>query len=457
MRNRKSADTSLYTVAKNNPSRRDMLKLPMLAAAALPLWSAPAKRSALKPLVFPSPQLTLEQQFFLGDLTKRSVLYFLEHASPITGMVRDRARNFAEDPNQPNRSPASIAATGFSLSALCIGAERGYLPAVEAQQRIRKTLDFFAKHAYQNHGWFYHFMDADTGDRKLRSEVSSIDSAILVAGALTARQYFPHDREITSLTDQIYQRLDFQWMLNGHRDLLSHGWRPGSGFIGHRWDSYSEHMILYLLGLGSPTYPLRAESWYAWQRPRVGYGEYSYVTGPGALFTHQYSHAWVDFRDRYEFDTGINWFTNSVAATRAHREFCLSLAPEHGYSEKLWGVTASDSARGYRDWGGQFSRSSLDGTVVPCAAGGSLMFAPDICIPALQAMHDGFSERVYQRYGFSDAFNPQTNWTDTDVLGIDLGITMMSAENLRTGNVWRWFMKNPEILSALDRARLLPA
>ena len=439
------------------PTRRQLLQLPILAAAGLKLWAATPKHLPLKPLVFPSPRISFEDEYFLGDISKRSVLYFLEHASPVTGMVRDRARNFVEDPSQPNLSPASIAATGFCLTALCIGAERGYLPAPEAQQRIRKTLDFLVNQAYQNHGWFYHFMDADTGKRKLKSEVSSIDTAILVAGALTAKQYFPHDREIANLTDTLYRRMDFHWMLNGHRHLLSHGWRPGSGFINHRWDTYSEHMILYLLGIGSPTYPLPAESWYAWRRPHVEYKNYGYITGTGSLFTHQYSHAWVDFRNRSEVGTGINWFKNSIAATRAHREFCLSLASEHGYSAELWGVTSSDSPRGYRDWGGSFSRSSFDGTVVPCAAGGSLMFTPDICIPALQAMHTRFSERLYQRYGFSDAFNPQTNWTGTDVLGIDLGITMLSAENLRTGNVWRWFMKNPEITSALNRARVLPA
>ncbi len=431
--------------------------MPLLTAAAARLQSSTPKHLLLKPLAFPSPSLSLEEQFFLGDLSKRSVLYFVEHASPVTGMVRDRARNFPEDPSQPNHSPASIAATGFSLGALCVGVERGSLHSTDVQQQILKTLRFFAKDAYQNHGWFYHFMDADTGERKLRSEVSSIDTAILVAGALTAKQYFHRDPEIGHLADLIYRRLDFPWMLNGHRHLLSHGWRPGSGFIGHRWDSYSEHMILYLLGLGSPSYPLPAESWYAWQRPAVKYRDHLYISGSGPLFTHQYSHAWVDFRNRREALSGVDWFENSVAATRAHREFCLSLASEHGYSEESWGVTSSDSQRGYREWGSPFSRSSLDGTVVPCAAGGSLMFTPDICVPALRAMRNRFTDGLYQRYGFSDAFNPQTHWIDTEVVGIDLGITALSAENLLTGGVWRWFMKNPEIPYALERARLLPA
>jgi len=417
-----------------------------------------ANRSALfQPSPFPSPEISLEDEFFLGDLSKRSIDYFLEHANPVTGMVRDRARNFQENQLQPNHSPASIGATGFCLTALCIGVERQYIPIKETQEQIRRTLRYFAHDSYHNHGWFYHFMDADTGERRLESEVSSIDTALLVAGMLTARQYFRHDPEIVRLADIIYRRVDFGWMLNGDPLLLAHGWRPGSGFIKHRWDTYSEHMILYLLGLGSPTYPLRPESWYAWRRPEVSYGSYKYISGSGPLFTHQYSHAWADFRFRREEGPhGINWFQNSIAATRAHREFCMSLTPQYGYSAEVWGVTSSDSPRGYREWGNSLSASSIDGTVVPCAAAGSLMFAPDICMPALRAMQSRYTDRLYQRYGFSDAFNPQTNWTATDVLGIDLGITMLSAENLRTGNVWRWFMTNPEILRAMERARLEP-
>ncbi len=441
-------------------TRRTFISLPglALAPAAARLSAAQLKRTLApgvrKPLPFPSPDISLEDQFFLADLSKRAIFYFLEHASPVTGMVRDRARNFPADPSQPNHSPASIGATGFCLAALCIGAERQYLPVTEAQEQVRRTLRFFAHDAYHNHGWFYHFMDPDTGERKLKSEVSSIDTALLVAGMLTARQYFHRDPEICRLTETIYRRMDFQWMLNGDPHLLSHGWKPGSGFIKHRWDTYSEHMILYLLALGSPSYPLRAESWYAWRRPEVTYSSYKYISGNGPLFTHQYSHAWADFRFRREGPSRIDWFQNSVVATRAQRAFCMSLNSKYSYSGDVWGVTASDSPAGYKAWGNPLSPSSVDGTVVPCAAGGSLMFTPDICLPALRAMQMRYTDRLYHRYGFSDAFNPDTDWTATDVLGIDLGITMLSAENLRTGNVWRWFMANPEILHAMERARL---
>ncbi len=317
------------------------------------LLGAPlVKASGPKRAPFSSPLISLEDEFFLIDLAKRSISYFLEHANPVTGMVLDRARNFPDDPSQPNKSPASIGATGFCLTALCIGAEREFIPLKVAQEQVRRTLHYFAHEAYHNHGWFYHFMDAHTGERKLKSEVSSIDTALLVAGMLTARQYFRRDPEIVRLAETVYRRMDFQWMLNGDPLLLSHGWRPGSGFIKHRWDTHSEHMILYLLGLGSPSYPLRPESWYAWNRPEVNYGSYRYISGSGPLFTHQYSQAWVDFRFRKEAGPqGINWFENSVKATRAHRAFCMGLQPRYGYSGNVWGVTASDSPRGYRNWG----------------------------------------------------------------------------------------------------------
>jgi hypothetical protein len=407
-----------------------------------------------RPMAFPSPALSFQDQYFLGELAKRSVAYFVEHASLITGMVKDRAPNFISNPVQPNHSPASIAATGFCLAALCIGVEREYISRDSARKQVLRTLKYFAKDAFHNHGWFYHFMNADTGERSGHSEVSSIDTALLVSGMLTAKQYFRNDPEIRRLADLVYRRLDFHWMLNGDKHLLSHGWRPESGFIRSRWDTYCEHMVLYLLGLGSPTYPLPAESWYAWARPEVSFGEYKYISG-GPLFTHQYSHAWADFRSRRE-DTPrkTNWFDNSIIATRANRDLCLSLAGKLGYSSEAWGVTASDSATGYRNWGGPGSAGVLDGTVVPCAAGGSLMFTPDICIPALRSMYGKYTDRLYQRYGFSDAFNPKTDWTDKEVLGIDLGITMLSAENLRTGNVWRWFMANPEMPKAMKLAWL---
>lgn len=388
-------------------------------------------------------------------MSRRAFLYFKEQADPTTGLVRDRSRTDGSPPDQTHIDVASIAATGFGLTALCIAAERGWLPHREARERVRATLRFFATQATHEHGWFYHWMDARTGARRWQSEISSIDTALLLAGVLTARQKFRDDREIVRLAASIYERVDFQWMLNNHPTILSHGWRPETGFIKHRWDAYSEHLILYLLAIGSPTHPITPRSWLAWQRARMTYAGYNYITG-GPLFIHQYSHAWVDFRgrreDRYPF---TDYFQNSVDATRAHRAFCLALSAEFpGYTADVWGITASDSAKGYLAWGGPPRDPAIDGTVVPCAAGGSLMFTPDISVPALRAMHERYGARVYGRYGFADAFNPNNDWVNPDVIGINLGIMLLSAENLRSRKVWGWFMRNSEITRALDQVGL---
>jgi hypothetical protein len=320
---------------------------------------------------------------------------------------------------------------------------------------VLATLRFFATRATHVHGWFYHWMDARTGARRWNSEVSSIDTALLLAGVLTARQKFRDDAEVVRLANGIYERVDFPWMLNRHPTLLSHGWRPETGFIKYRWDAYSEHLILYLLATGSPTHPITPRSWLAWRRERITYAGYTYITG-GPLFIHQYSHAWVDFRGRRESQYPFtDYFANSVAATRAHRAFCLALSAEFpGYTENVWGITASDSAKGYLAWGGPPRDAAIDGTVVPCAAGGSLMLTPDIALPALRTIHDKYGASIYGIYGFADAFNPNNGWVNPDVIGINLGIMLISAENLRTGHVWRWFMRNSEITEALARVGL---
>jgi hypothetical protein len=217
-------------------------------------------------------------------------------------------------------------------------------------------------------------------------------------------------------------------------------------------------MILYVLGIGSPTHPIPAASWHAWTRPAMSFDGYTYVSWKDPLFVHQYSHAWVDFRRwRERGPSGVDWWENSVTATRAHRAFCLRLSKEFpGYTENVWGISASDSPRGYVAWGGPPRHPAIDGTVVPCAAAGSLMLAPDLAVPAVREMRRRFGDRIYGRYGFADAFNPTTGWVNPDVIGIDLGITLLSAENLRTGRVWDWFMANPEIGRALRAAGLEP-
>jgi hypothetical protein len=397
---------------------------------------------------------------FLEDLSHRAFLYFWEQADPTTGLVLDRARADGSPHDETHRGAASIAATGFGLTALCIGSARGWVQPREARDRARATLRFFAERAPSVHGWFFHWMEASTGDRKWNSEVSSIDTALLLGGVLTARQCFREDKDIVRLATKIYEGIDFPWMQNGHPALLSHGWKPENGFLGPMWDTYSEQTILYLLAIGSPTHPITPRSWWAWRRDWITYAGYSYMAGAAPLFIHQYSQAWVDYRGQREKQSpNTNYFENSIKATRAHRAFCIDLSREFpGYSENIWGITASDSAKGYVAWGGPPRDPNIDGTVVPSAAAGSLMFTPEICLTALRSMRKKSGElggNIWGRYGFVDAFNPNTGWVDRDVIGINAGITLLSAENLRTGNVWRWFMANAEIPRSMRSVGLI--
>ncbi|HEX3559585.1 MAG TPA: glucoamylase family protein [Pyrinomonadaceae bacterium] len=396
--------------------------------------------------------LSRDDEAFLEDLSHRAFQYFIDHADPQTGLVLDRAlaSGEAHPPGHPSRNITSSAATGFGLTALCVGAARGWITRAEARARVLKTLRFFAERASQEHGWFLHWMDKETGERRWQSEYSSIDTALLLAGVLTARQYFREDPLVVRLATLIYERVDFGWMLAGDPALLSHGWRPETGFIESRWDTYSEHLLLQLLAVGSPTHPITPRAWLAWSRKRITYAGYTYLSD-GPLFTHQFTQGWADLRGRREsWYPFTDYFANSVAATRAHRQFCIDLASEFAaYGPDVWGISASDSAHGYVAWGGPPRDPAIDGTVVPNAPAGSLMFTPDISLRALRTLKERYGERVYGRYGFVDAFNPNTGWVDTDVIGIDQGITLLSTENLRDGLVWRYFMRNGEIPRAM--------
>jgi hypothetical protein len=407
-------------------------------SASLAALGAPSAR----PLA-PSSPFTPVEEAFLDELERACVLYFWEAGDRLTGLVKDRSR--ADGPDR--REVASVAATGFGLTALCIAADRGYLAHADAQQRAATTLRYLFEQMPHVHGFYYHFVNTRTGGRVWRCELSSIDTALLLCGVLTCRQYF-QDEDIRRLARQIYERVDWSWMLAGG-ETLCHGWKPESGFLQSRWDEYCEHMLLYLLAIGSPTHPIPAGSWHAWQRPWFQYDGLRYINPRAPLFIHQYSHAWFDFqgrRDRY-----ADYFENSVTATRAHRAFCLKLRarfPQFG--ENLWGITASDSARGYVAWGGPPELDNLDGTLVPCAAAGSLPFLPGGCLHVLQTMRARFGDRVWKRYGFVDAFNPHTDWVDPDVIGIDVGITLLMAENARSRRVWNMFMKNEEARRAME-------
>jgi len=387
---------------------------------------------------------------FLEELSHRSFRLLWEHSDSTTGLTVDRARtDGTREPRAANI--ASIASTGFALSGLCIAAERKWITARQAADRVRVTLHAFDTRIENHRGWYFHFLDATSGERAWKSELSSIDTALLLCGVLTARQYFHGDSEISKLATRIWERVDFQWMLNGSPNILSHGWKPESGFLPSRWAKTSEGYLIYLLGIGSPTHPLPPDSWYAWERTPVIYDGFTYVSG-APLFTHQYPQAWFDLRGvRDKPPSNLNYFENAITATKANRAFCLDLAKEFpkSYSADIWGISASDGEKGYHAWGNPPNPDSIDGTVVPCAAAGSLMFQPDLCAATLRNMRDRFGDRVWTRYGFVDAFNPTTGWVDNNVLGIDQGITLLSAENARSGNVWKWFMRNPECPRAL--------
>jgi hypothetical protein len=387
--------------------------------------------------------LSDEDLAFLEDMEHSACLYFAEQADPSTGQVLDRATSKNSTGKLDPQFVSSIAATGFGLTALCISDKRGYFTTARVKKQVLATLQFHLDKMPHEHGFFYHFNDVKTGKALINSEISSIDTAILLCGVLTARAWF-NDSRITDLATQIYNRVDWPWMLNGGK-TFSMGWRPENGFISTRWDHYSELMMLYLLAIGSSTHPISPDSWSAFTRPPMTFGPYTYISGRDPLFVHQYSHAWFDFarqRDAY-----ADYFANSITATRAHKAFCLGL--NRGYTNEYWGVTASDWEHGYTAWGGPPLMGPVNGSVVPCAAAGSLPFLPHDCVHVLRALRDNFGKDAWGRYGFCDAFHPDLHWYDTDVLGIDLGIGLLMAENLRSAFVWETFMQNPEPVAAM--------
>jgi len=440
------ANHSLY-------DRRELIRLGgigLLSSAFAPL--AIRGTSAQKPFAPPKaePYQGTDEEL-LNEIQRASFDFFWNEASPKTGQVKDRALANGNDNNTHKMS--SIAATGFGLTSLCIGDQRGFGKPADILERVRNTLQFLANDLPHVHGFYYHFLHMETGQRWEKCELSSIDTSLLLCGVLTARQYFV-DHEIKDLATRIYERVDWPWMLNGGT-TLSMGWHPESGFLDARWEHYCELMMIYLLGIGSPTHPLSADTWKAWTRPVLKYHGIEYISGNDPIFTHQYSQAWFNFRKKR--DAYTDYFENSIKATKAHKLFCLSLRDRFpDYSEDLWGISASDYAQGYTAWGGPPPQGPIDGSIVPCATGGSLAFLFEDCMRVLRNIRGRYREKAWNKYSFVDAFNPLTGWYDQDVLGIDLGITMLMAENHRTGLVWDTFMKNPEAQSAMKKAGFRP-
>ncbi len=434
------------------PSRRSFVKQMLGAGAslsisrlALPTALGAQAGKAAKAPARPDPNgLSPDDHQFLNELEKASVQYFWDQADPKTGLVKDRCNVHINDTG----IVGSIAATGFGLTALCIGERRGFIPRAWAQERVVVTLRSLWGKLPHHRGFFYHWANVATCERVWDAEVSSVDTTILLCGVLACRQYFQDD-EVEALAGAIFDRVEWTW-LSEDTALLPHGWTPEIGFLPYRWDNYSELMMMYLLGLGSTTFPLRDDAWSAWKRLKFEYAGLRYIGSFAPLFVHQYSQAWFDFRRKR--DKFADYFQNSVTATDVHRRFCLELSKQFPtYSDDLWGITASDSQNGYVIWGGPPSVGPIDGTVAPSAAGGSLPFLPLPVMRVLRTIKDRYPS-AWTKYGFVNAFNPIKAWYDTDVIGIDTGITLLMAENVRTGFVWNTFMKSQEARRGMERA-----
>ncbi|MDM5337100.1 glucoamylase family protein [Fictibacillus enclensis] len=384
----------------------------------------------------------------LMDLeSKHSFLFFWQEAnsnpgSPGFGLIRDRA------PGDPEM--CSVASVGYGLTALVIGAERQWITTDEARQRAEGTLDTLLQHAEEVNGFFYHFLSMETGKRYDNSEVSVIDTAIAVCGAITAGEYF--GGKLKEKAQQLYERVNWEWYRNPETNQFYMGYTPERGHWG-AWDMYAEQFMMYFLAAASPTHPVDPEMFYDFHRQVSTYGDVPLFiyTWTGSLFTYQFSHAWFDLQNKTDRD-GLDWWENSVKASLAHRQYCMDESETFKtFGPNSWGLTACDGPSGYRgDYGappsgrsGANDQHHPDGTVPPAGAIGSIPFTPKESLDAMQHYYNHVPE-LWGEYGFRDAYNLDVSppWYGRDVIGIDKGISLLMIENHRTGLVWKWFMKN---------------
>ncbi len=425
-----------------------------------------------------------------ADLERRTFDYFWETTNPANGLVPDR---------WPRESFASIAAVGFGLTAYGVGAHNGWISRDQAVERTLATLRFFhdapqgpqPRGVSGDRGFFYHFLDMESGERFGTTELSTVDTTLLLGGVLFAQSYFdrddPREAQIRALAEAIYGRVDWPSMQE-RGELIAMGWHPETGVIPHDWIGYNEAMLVYLLAIGSPTHPVQSTAWAAWTRTYDdAWGDYygREHLGFAPLFGHQYSHVWVDFRglqDDYLRGKGIDYFENSRRAVLAQRDYAIANPMGwKGYGENVWGLTASDGPadvtrevnghlrvfKSYTARGAGARHAFDDGTIVPTAAAASLPFAPEVVVPAVLEMHRRFPH-AYGQYGFLDAFNPTfdfadvkllhgrlvpgAGWVDTDYLGIDQGPIVLMIANHRDGFVWNVMKRNPHLRRGLQRA-----
>jgi len=450
-----------------------------LLAAVLGLAAACASNHS----VGPPPPDTTGQGAFLDTLEQRTFAFFWDKTNTTNGLTPDRW----PAPGGPGFS--SIAAVGFALTAYPIGVERGYVPRAQARDRVLTTLRFFWTATQDSstsgstgyHGFFYHFLVISSGARYQQVELSTIDTALLLAGVLTCQSYFdntadPGETEIRALAESIYTRTDWQWAASRNPPAIALGWNPETQFIPYDWKGYNEAMIIYVLALGSPTHPADTAAWTAWTSTyRWGTFEGQSHLGFAPLFGHEYSHVWIDFRgiqDPYMRGKGIDYFENSRRAAYAQRAYAIAdPGGWRGYGANVWGFTASDGPADVAPYhtyfarGASFTEIQDDGTIAPTAAGGSIPFAPEIAIPALRVMRAAYGNNLFSTYGFLDAFNPTFTgtptmgqvvpgfaWFDTDYLGIDQGPILAMAENYRSDLIWRLLRGNAHIVTGLCRA-----
>ncbi len=414
----------------------------------------------------------------MNRLQHESFSYFWHEANPENGLVIDKN---AQD------WPASIAATGLALAAYPVAVERGFMPRPTAISRTLATLRFFwnspqgpEPNATGYQGFYYHFLDMQSGRRAWQCELSTVDSAFLLAGALLAATYFSGaaegEQEIRTLAEALYRRADWQWAQDGG-DTVTHGWKPESGFLKYRWEGYDEAMLLYVLALGSPTHPLPESSYAAWAATYTWahcYG-YDYLYS-GPLFTHQLSHVWIDFRgiqDAFMREKGIDYFENSRRATYVQRQYAIENPLQFtGYGESCWGITASDGPgpnnvkvngiqRHFFDYIGRgVPYGPDDGTVAPWAVVTSLPFAPEIVLPAVDYCTYGLKLKLDHPYGFKATFNltypekthNQAGWVSHWHVGLNQGPIILMIENYRTGLPWQLMRSCPHVINGLRRA-----
>ena len=461
-------------------NRRDFLRTASAVSAGLAFRSTvkiPAKETVWANELHDSVDQATSSEM-LDNLRRAIVDYYRNESNPRNGLIADRT--------QPG-SPSSIAAVGMGLSVYVIATERGILPRTEAVDRTLALLRFLhlshqgtEPDATGYKGFYYHFLDMQTGRRAIECELSTIDTAILIAGALTAASYFAakneKESEIRKLAEILYRRIDWQWALN-EGTTITHGWKPESGFLPYRWDTgYSEAIILYALALGSPTFPIDRQGYKDWtstfEWKKVYDIEYLYA---GPLFIHQMSHLWLDFRgihDDFNRKVGIDYFENSCRATRIHRQYGIEnpLKFAH-YSEYGWGLTAGDGPGpailnlngvrrtffGYEARGAPFGPD--DGTISPWAVATSLPFAPEIVIETIRHITERLKSLGHSPYGFVASFNPTypdiSNlhaWTSPWIFGLNEGPILMMIENYHTDFIWSTIQRCPYIVKGLQRA-----